>query len=142
MTLTVLLLQVWGGGDLTLKATLRGHTRGVWCVQFSPVDKLLASASADTTIKIWMLDTMSLAAVSYSLMIHTQTDVVTHGMTVCDVVTHGMIVCDVVTHDMTVCGVVTHDMTVCDVVTHGMTVCGVVTHGMTVWCCYSLLGCV
>lgn len=44
---------------------LRGHKRGVWSVQFSPVDKLLASAAADDTICIWLLDTMTLATVSF-----------------------------------------------------------------------------
>lgn len=37
------------------KMILKGHKRGVWDIQFSPVEKLLASASGDNTIKIWNL---------------------------------------------------------------------------------------
>lgn len=40
-------------------ATLRGHRRGVWCVRFSPVDKILLSSSADTTIKIWSISQLN-----------------------------------------------------------------------------------
>lgn len=42
---------------LTAVTTLRGHKRGVWCVEFSPVDKVLASCSGDKTIKIWSVAT-------------------------------------------------------------------------------------
>jgi U3 small nucleolar RNA-associated protein 13 len=33
--------------------TLSGHKRGVWAVQFSPVEQCIATGSADFTIKIW-----------------------------------------------------------------------------------------
>jgi len=36
--------------------TLRGHKRGVWDIAFSPVEKVLASVSGDTTIKLWNLN--------------------------------------------------------------------------------------
>jgi WD40 repeat protein len=32
---------------------LKGHRRGIWCVEFSPVEQVLASSSADKTVKIW-----------------------------------------------------------------------------------------
>ena len=34
---------------------MRGHRRGLWAVQFSPVDQVIASASADGSIKLWSL---------------------------------------------------------------------------------------
>ena len=35
--------------------TLVGHKRGVWCVEFSPVDQAILTASGDMKIKIWSL---------------------------------------------------------------------------------------
>jgi len=35
--------------------TLKGHKRGVWCVEFSPVDQAVLTASGDMKIKIWSL---------------------------------------------------------------------------------------
>jgi U3 small nucleolar RNA-associated protein 13 len=32
---------------------LKGHKRGIWDIAFSPVEKVLASASGDNTIKLW-----------------------------------------------------------------------------------------
>ena len=34
---------------------LRGHKRGVWAVEFAPLDRALLSASGDKTIKLWSL---------------------------------------------------------------------------------------
>lgn len=36
--------------------TLRGHKRSVWTASFSPVDKCIATGSADKTIRLWNLD--------------------------------------------------------------------------------------
>ena len=38
-----------------LVTTLRGHKRGVWAAQFSPVDQAVATASGDKTLRLWAL---------------------------------------------------------------------------------------
>ena len=40
---------------LILMATLRGHRRGVWAAQFSPVDKCVVTAAGDKTLRLWSL---------------------------------------------------------------------------------------
>eukprot|EP00058_Branchiostoma_floridae_P020644 XP_002606134.1 hypothetical protein BRAFLDRAFT_88045 [Branchiostoma floridae] len=47
--------KLWRAPDLHVLGTLRGHKRGIWCVDFSPMDQVVASSSADGTIKIWSL---------------------------------------------------------------------------------------
>merc|ERR1712166_204318 len=48
-------VKLWNCTDLSLKATLKGHRRGVWDCQFSPIDRVVATSSGDKTIKIWSL---------------------------------------------------------------------------------------
>lgn len=57
-------LQLWQASDGSLYGTLRGHKRGIWCVAFSPVDKCLATASADSTIKIWAIQGLNCVKVT------------------------------------------------------------------------------
>jgi len=38
-------MQIWRLPDLVLVTRLRGHKRGVWAAQFSPVDQAVATAS-------------------------------------------------------------------------------------------------
>ena len=33
-----------------------GYSRGVWCARFSPVDRLVATCSADANIRPWALE--------------------------------------------------------------------------------------
>jgi U3 small nucleolar RNA-associated protein 13 len=44
---------------LSVAATLKGHKRAVWSLEFSPVDQVLASSSGDNTIRIWSLSDYS-----------------------------------------------------------------------------------
>lgn len=43
-------------GGFRLLGTCAGHRRGVWTVRFSRNDKVVASGSADRTVKLWNLD--------------------------------------------------------------------------------------
>lgn len=35
--------------------TLKGHRRGVWSAQFSPVEQCVLTGSGDATIRLWAL---------------------------------------------------------------------------------------
>lgn len=45
-----------------MKATLTGHKKGVWDIQFNPADQLLISASGDLTVRLWNLQTFTCQA--------------------------------------------------------------------------------
>lgn len=47
--------QVWRLPDLVQTLTLKGHRRGVWSAQFSPVDQCVLTGSGDATIRLWAL---------------------------------------------------------------------------------------
>jgi U3 small nucleolar RNA-associated protein 13 len=32
---------------------LKGHLKGIWDIEFSPVDKTIATASGDKLLKVW-----------------------------------------------------------------------------------------
>lgn len=53
-------------GGLKLLGSFVGHKRGIWCVKFSPVDRCLATASGDRTVKLWNLGDFSCIKVSPS----------------------------------------------------------------------------
>lgn len=51
--------QLWTVPDLALHGVLQGHRRGVWAAEFSPVDRVLATASGDRTVRLWSVTDMS-----------------------------------------------------------------------------------
>lgn len=48
--------KIWSMPQVSKKTTLKGHTERATDVVFSPVDKILATASADRTAKLWKSD--------------------------------------------------------------------------------------
>lgn len=46
---------IWKLPDLVSVVVLKGHKRGIWSVEFSPVDQCVITASGDKTIKIWAI---------------------------------------------------------------------------------------
>ncbi|CAG8456086.1 278_t:CDS:10 [Diversispora eburnea] len=46
-------IKIWSIENGSLLGTCTGHKRGVWFVQFSPIDHTLVSSSGDKTIKLW-----------------------------------------------------------------------------------------
>src|SRR5581483_7351768 len=50
-------VMLWNVATGEVVKVLKGHTRGVSRVEFSPDRKTLASASDDNTVKIWYLST-------------------------------------------------------------------------------------
>jgi len=43
----------------------KGHKRGIWSVAFSTVDQVVATSSADKTIKIWSITDFTCLRVYY-----------------------------------------------------------------------------
>lgn len=61
--------------SLTLLGVCKGHKRGIWDVKFSSSEPLLATASADKTIRIWNVQDYSCIKVSLHLSsLQLQTD--------------------------------------------------------------------
>lgn len=51
--------KIWQADTNTLLGVLRGHTRGVWCVRFSPVDQIVLTSSSDCSLRIWSIGNFS-----------------------------------------------------------------------------------
>lgn len=47
--------KIWKLPELTLANTLRGHKRGIWSVDFSPIDQCVLTSSGDLTLRVWAL---------------------------------------------------------------------------------------
>lgn len=54
-------------GGFKALGTCAGHRRGVWTVRFSKNDKVVASGSADRTVKLWSLDDFTCLKVGFLL---------------------------------------------------------------------------
>src|SRR6218665_1008765 len=50
-----LLYQLWDSETLSQLGVFRGHSRGLQCVQFSPMENILGTSSMDKSIKLWEL---------------------------------------------------------------------------------------
>ena len=62
-------IKVWNRHDLSLVIELKGgHKRGVWDIAFSPIEKVIASASSDATILLWNIST---GLILHTLKAHT-----------------------------------------------------------------------
>jgi WD40 repeat protein len=48
-------IKLWGVSTGHERATLRGHSSGVFSVAFSPDGKQLASGSMDNSVKLWTI---------------------------------------------------------------------------------------
>lgn len=48
-------MKLWDTKTLAPRGVLKGHKRGVWSVEFSPIDRCAITGSADRTIKVWSL---------------------------------------------------------------------------------------
>lgn len=72
-------------GGFKLLGTCAGHRRGVWTVRFSRNDKVVASGSADRTVKLWSLDDFTCLKVRpppHSFVCHAANHVLWHGLDV------------------------------------------------------------
>ncbi|SPP74992.1 transducin beta-like protein 3 [Drosophila guanche] len=47
--------KLWMADSNSLLGVLRGHTRGVWSVRFSPVDQVVLTSSSDCTLRLWSI---------------------------------------------------------------------------------------
>lgn len=45
-------------GGLARVGVLKGHRRGVWCCEFSPIEQIVVTGSSDKTIRCWNARTM------------------------------------------------------------------------------------
>jgi WD40 repeat protein len=50
-------VKVWNVFTGEILKTLRGHTSSVWSVSFSPDGAIVASGSADETVRLWNIET-------------------------------------------------------------------------------------
>ena len=46
-------LKIWDSEKLNCVTTMKGHDGGVWCVTYNPQGNLIATASPDSTGRLW-----------------------------------------------------------------------------------------
>lgn len=49
-------INIWTVANGKLRKKIYGHTKFIWNVSFAPNDNILASASYDGTIRVWVVD--------------------------------------------------------------------------------------
>lgn len=57
--ISVMQAVLWCTESFTVKSTLEEHTHWITDVRFSPSMSRLATASADTTVRVWETETVS-----------------------------------------------------------------------------------
>lgn len=64
-------IHLYNASDLTLISKVNAHKRGVWDAEFAPIEKLIASGSSDSLVKIWNYENPEEVSLLATLQGHT-----------------------------------------------------------------------
>jgi WD40 repeat protein len=64
-------IHLYNANDLTLITKINAHKRGVWDAEFAPIEKLIASGSSDSLVKIWNYENPEEVSLLVTLQGHT-----------------------------------------------------------------------